>query len=67
MTASRVFSSPSFVPLLAAFMSCVIWAEAEGLSGMQGGPGDTRHYPGPPDRATHAGSPERPPPQGAGS
>ena len=31
MTASRVFSSPSFVPLLAAFMSCVIWAEAEGL------------------------------------
>lgn len=64
MTASRVFSSPSFVPLLAAFMSCVIWAEAEGLSGMQGGPGDTRHYPGPPDRATHAGSPERLPPAG---
>lgn len=30
MTAIRVFSSPSLVPLLAAFMSWVIWAKAEG-------------------------------------
>lgn len=30
MTAIRVFSSPSLVPLLAAFMSWVIWAKIEG-------------------------------------
>lgn len=29
MTAIRVFSSPSLVPLFAAFMSWVIWAKAE--------------------------------------
>lgn len=30
MTAIRVFSSPSLVPLLAAFMSWVIWVKVEG-------------------------------------
>lgn len=29
MTAILVFSSPSFVPLLAAFMSCWTWSEEE--------------------------------------
>ena len=51
MTASRVFSSPSFVPLLAAFMSCVIWAEAEGLVRDAG----RAWGPPPPPRATGLG------------
>lgn len=50
-TAIRVFSSPSLVPLLAAFMNWVIWAKAEGLiREAEGGPGTPAtkgHHPHP--------------------
>lgn len=46
-TAIRVFSSPSLVPLLAAFMNWVIWAKAEGLIR------EARGHPGTPPSQGH--------------
>lgn len=66
MTAIRVFSSPSLVPLLAAFMSWVIWAKAEGLvrdaGGGLGTPATTQgHWPGLHTRGARSLPPSRAP------